>query len=186
MQHGSDPPKRLSLREEIGAHPILLNQGSQVTYAYISDTAGPKSFPSKPKDLQKLINEAIHLLSARGLPIKGGTGRRLERTAMAFLAVLNLSASGHWMAAKHLKTPRKLPTREIVRYWREHFGENVSDGSYDDIRRIVPARSLLSGGLYWPNSWQNAQPCLSTSQPSQTKPHTGGFRLTSLGRRRFG
>jgi len=104
-------------------------------YAYISDKAGPKSFLSKPPDLRKLINEALHVLSALGLPIEGGTARRLERTALAFLAVLDLSASGQWMAAKDLKTPRKLLTREIIRYWREHFEEAVSDSSYDDIRR---------------------------------------------------
>jgi hypothetical protein len=76
-----------------------------VAYAYISDKVGPKSFLSKSPDLQKLINEAVHLLSALGLPIEGGTGRRLERTALAFLAVLDLSTSGQWKAAKDLKTP---------------------------------------------------------------------------------
>ena len=126
-------------------HLVLLNQGSQVTYAYISNTVGPKSFLSKPPALQKLINEAVHLLSTLGLPVEGGTGRRLERTAMAFLAVLDLSASGRWMAAKDLKTPRKLLTREIIRYWREHFGEDVSDGSYDDIRRKDLLHLYLSG-----------------------------------------
>jgi type II restriction enzyme len=95
--------------------------------------------------LQKLINEAVHLLSALGLPIEGGTGRRLERTALAFLALLDLSASGQWAAAKDLKTPRKLLTREIIRYWREHFGEDVSDSSYDDIRRRDLLHLYLAG-----------------------------------------
>jgi type II restriction enzyme len=106
-----------------------------VVYAYIDDRTGPKSFSRKSRNLQKLINETVHLLSALGLPVEGATGRRLERTAMAFLAVLDLSAPGTWRVAKDLNTPRKLLTREILRYWREHFGEQVSDGSYDDIRR---------------------------------------------------
>jgi hypothetical protein len=106
-----------------------------LTHEYISGANGPKSFVSKSPDLQKLINETIHLLSALGLPIQGRTARRLERTALAFLAVVDLSASGRWKEAKDLDTPRKLLTREIIRYWREHFDEDVSDGSYDDIRR---------------------------------------------------
>lgn len=106
-----------------------------MAYAYISDQNGPKTFLHKTPELQGLINEALHLLSALGLPIEGGTGRRLERTALALLALLDLSAPGRWKAAKDLRTPRKLLTREIIRYWREHFGEEVSDSSYDDIRR---------------------------------------------------
>lgn len=54
---------------------------------------------------------------------------------MAFLAVVDLAASGRWNEAKDLDTPRKLLTREIIRYWRERFNEDVSDSSYDDIRR---------------------------------------------------
>ena len=121
--------------DRIEVRLISFETRCQLVYAYISDKVGPKSFLRKSPDLQKLINEAVHLLSALGLPLKGGTGRRLERTALAFLALLDLSASGQWMAAKDLKTPRKLLTREIIRYWREHFGEEVADSSYDDIRR---------------------------------------------------
>ena len=102
---------------------------------YIDETNGPKGFVSKSPDLRRLINETLHLLSALGLPVQDETPRRLERTALAFLAIVDLSACGKWRAAKDLATPRKLLTREIIRYWREHFGEDVSEGSYDDIRR---------------------------------------------------
>jgi hypothetical protein len=54
---------------------------------------------------------------------------------MAFLAILDLPASGKWPEAKDLRTPRSLRTREIIRFWQEHFGEDVSYGSYDDVRR---------------------------------------------------
>jgi type II restriction enzyme len=106
-----------------------------LTHEYISGTNGPRSFTSKPSNLRSLINETLHLLSALGLPIEGLTARRLERTALAFLAVVDLSTPGRWAEAKDLDTPRKLLTREIIRYWRERFGEDVSDSSYDDVRR---------------------------------------------------
>jgi type II restriction enzyme len=100
---------------------------------------------SKPPKLRRLINEAVHILLTLGLPIEGLTERRLERTALAFLAVLDLSTTGHWGQAKDLETPRKLQTREIIRYWRKHFGEKVSEGSYDDVRRKDLLHLYLAG-----------------------------------------
>jgi len=40
----------------------------------------------KPEQLQKLINEALYILSIFGVPLEGISKRRMERIAMAFLA----------------------------------------------------------------------------------------------------
>ncbi|MGB3653841.1 MAG: BsuBI/PstI family type II restriction endonuclease, partial [Rivularia sp. (in: cyanobacteria)] len=86
----------------------------------------------KTKDLQQLINQALYILDKLGVPIEGITLRRKERIAMAFLAVANVKQSDDW---KNIDDSHALRTRDIIRYWNNHFGENISDSSYDDIRR---------------------------------------------------
>lgn len=93
-----------------------------------------KQFRAKPPELQHLINEALDLLAALGVPLDA-TARRLERMAMAFLAVVDVTAQGRWSSAKSFSDGWALTTRQIISYWIEHFGEHVSSGSYDDIRR---------------------------------------------------
>jgi hypothetical protein len=93
-----------------------------------------KEFRAKSPELQRLINEALEVLVALGVPMDE-TDRRLERMAMAFLAVLDVSDQGSWSAARSFSDGWSLTTRQIIAYWNEHFGENVSSGSYDDIRR---------------------------------------------------
>jgi len=39
----------------------------------------------KPKQLQKLINEALYILSKFGIPVEGMSKRRMERVAMAMV-----------------------------------------------------------------------------------------------------
>ncbi|MGD1704735.1 hypothetical protein [Dapis sp. BLCC M229] len=72
----------------------------------------------KPKQLQKLINEALHIISKLGVPLEGMTQRRLERMAMAFLAVANVKKTNEW--AK-IDNSHALRTREIIRYSNIHF-----------------------------------------------------------------
>ena len=58
----------------------------------------------QPKQLQKLINEALYIISKLGVTLEGMTQRRLERMAMFFLAVANVKR-----------------TREIIRYSNIRF-----------------------------------------------------------------
>jgi type II restriction enzyme len=94
-----------------------------------------KEFRQKPPALQQLTNEALDILAAFGIPLEE-TPRRIERMALAFLAVMdvNLETAG-WQAAKSLSTPWALTTRQVIGYWNTHFAEHVSPGSYDDVRR---------------------------------------------------
>ncbi|MBH8563550.1 hypothetical protein I8748_15365 [Nostoc sp. CENA67] len=92
--------------------------------------------------LQRLINEALYILEKFGVPLAGITQRRIERIAMAFLAVANVKQSSDWANVDHSYALR---TREIIRYWNNNFDENVSESSYDDIRRKDLKLTVLAG-----------------------------------------
>ena len=77
----------------------------------------------KSKQLQKLINEALYIISKLGIPIEGMTQRRLERMAMAFLAVANVKKINEWAKINNFHALR---TREIIRYWNNYFDEQIS------------------------------------------------------------
>jgi type II restriction enzyme len=88
----------------------------------------PKSTKSKKTKL--LLNEALDILDSVGIPTQGTTPRRLERMAVCFLAVAGISKK--WTEAKDATN---LKSRDIIRIVNEKFEENISSGSYDDIRR---------------------------------------------------
>ena len=64
-----------------------------------------------------------------------GTPRRLERMAIVFLACCDVKKVEDFSTAKALSDGYSLKTREIIEYVNSYFGENISSGSYDDIRR---------------------------------------------------
>lgn len=100
---------------------------------YISSDSS-KTFSEKPKEIQELINTALYILDTFGIPIEG-TPRRLERMAIAFLASGDIKSLKELPEAKDLNSGFYLKTRDIINYVNEHFKENISSGSYDDIRR---------------------------------------------------
>lgn len=100
---------------------------------YISSDKS-KTFNDKPKAIQELINTALYILDTFGIPIEG-TPRRLERMAIAFLATGDIKTSKHLGKTKDLNSGFALKTRDIINYVNQHFNENISSGSYDDIRR---------------------------------------------------
>lgn len=100
---------------------------------YISSN-NSKTFSQKSKAIRKLINITLYVLETFGIPIEG-TPRRLERMAIAFLASGDIKSLKEFSKAKDLNSGYALKTREIINYVNEHFNENISSGSYDDIRR---------------------------------------------------
>lgn len=114
-------PKQMSLE--------LLHEQTPMT---IPDFIGTTD---KTKSQRKLINEALYILSKLGVPLTGLTPRRLEKMALAFLAVADVRRSTDWARAKGYDGSRALKSRDIILYINQHFGENISLGSYDDIRR---------------------------------------------------
>jgi hypothetical protein len=91
----------------------------------------PKSNKSEP--IQKLINEALEILENSGIPFDKKTPKGLQSMAMAFLAVAGITKS--WKEVKGQKENRHLKTRDIIKFINAHYEENISPGSYDDIRR---------------------------------------------------
>ncbi len=88
---------------------------------------------TKSDNTKKLINEALDILQNVGIPFSGKRPRGLESMAMSFLAVAGVIKS--WKEAKGQNEHRHLKTREIIKFINENFEENISSGSYDDIRR---------------------------------------------------
>lgn len=93
-----------------------------------------KSYYNKPKAIRELINAALYILDKFGIPIEG-TPRRLERMALAFLASGDIKKISDFKSAKDMNSGYALKTRDIIIYVNKHFGEEISSGSYDDIRR---------------------------------------------------
>lgn len=93
----------------------------------------PKS--NKSEQLKNILNQGIYILINLGIPLENQTCRRLERIAMAFLAICNVKSPQEWSQIKENSSNYALRTRDIIRYWNTYFEENVSESSYDDIRR---------------------------------------------------
>lgn len=86
----------------------------------------------KTKTVKNLIFSMLDIFKEVGIPLNE-TPRRLEKMAMACLAVGNIKSS--FQEAKSADDDFFLKTRDIIDFENEHYGENISSGSYDDIRR---------------------------------------------------
>lgn len=93
-----------------------------------------KTFKGKTPQVQELINTTLYILDIFGVPLDA-TPRRLERMAIVFLASGDIKTIADFKKAKDLNSGYALKTRDIIAYINNHFGENISSGSYDDIRR---------------------------------------------------
>ena len=93
-----------------------------------------KTFNSKSAAVQKLINQTLLILESFGIPVDS-TPRRLERMAIAFLACGDIKVSNDFKKIKDLDAGYGLKTRDIINYVNAYFNEEISSGSYDDIRR---------------------------------------------------
>jgi len=93
-----------------------------------------KTFKAKNKSIQELINITLYILEYFGIPMDS-TPRRLERMAISFLACADVKSLSEFKNAKDLNDNYSLKTRDIINYVNENFGEEISSGSYDDIRR---------------------------------------------------
>jgi len=89
----------------------------------------------KSKKTQDMIHQAVDAVRAFGVPLQGLSPRRAERMAMAFMAVAQVNPKTGWVKAQDLNDHVRMKTRDIIRYVNAHFQENISPGSYDDIRR---------------------------------------------------
>jgi len=100
----------------------------------------------KSPSVKDLINEALDILESVGIPIDTKSERGLERMAEVFLAVANVTSD--WKTALD---NTHLQTRQIITFVNRHFEENISSGSYDNIRRkdlkmLVIADLIVNSG----------------------------------------
>ncbi len=114
-------------------------------YKYIDYSGRSRALQIQGEAVQELVNDTLHLLAGLGMPIKNRTPRSLERTALSILAIIDVKSVRGWSKAKDLADGRKLTTREIIAYRRSTFSENISAGSYDDVRREDLKHVYLAG-----------------------------------------
>ena len=98
------------------------------------DPAKTKTFKEKTVKVQELINNTLYILDCFGIPLDTSQ-RRLERMAIAFLACGDIMEMKDFKNAKDWNSGYSLKTRDIISFVNKHFDENISSGSYDDIRR---------------------------------------------------
>lgn len=90
-----------------------------------------KTTGTKKRIVERLIFTILDVLKELGIPMDGITDRRKERMAEACLAVAGIKKS----FTEATSEGRYLRTRDIISFMNENYGENISSGSYDDIRR---------------------------------------------------
>ncbi len=91
--------------------------------------------PKKQKQLDTLVKEATDILVAFGVPTEGMTERRKAKMAKAFLAVAGIKPGDKWTEIKVNDPSHRPRSRDCINWMNKHLGENISSGSYDDIRR---------------------------------------------------
>ena len=102
-------------------------------------------FRAKTAGVQNVIADAVAILGALGIPLSDLTSRRIEKMAMAFLAVGGVVRTDDWRHVLDASSDdRNLTTRKIIQYNNENFEEAISSGSYDDIRRKDLKRPVLA------------------------------------------
>lgn len=79
-----------------------------------------------------LLDESLAILETVGIPFEGLTARRRVKMAKAFLSVAGMKPGMAW---KQARADNRLRSRDIIRWMNAHLDENISSGSYDDIRR---------------------------------------------------
>lgn len=100
---------------------------------YIVQEKSP-TYRKKADPVKELINHTLKILDTFGVPVNS-TPRRIERMALAFLACGDIKSFEDFKDAKDSNSDYSLKTREIITFVNENFGEEISSGSYDDIRR---------------------------------------------------
>ncbi len=99
----------------------------------------------KSKQTKKLYSDILDVLLVVGIPVCDLlTDRRRERMAGACLAAGQIVSS--FKEAKSVMNGSFMKTRDIIEFENRYYGENISSGSYDDIRR-KDLKLLLEEGL---------------------------------------
>lgn len=115
---------------------------------------------STPIKVRKLIFSLLDIFKCIGIPVEN-TDRRLERMAKACLAVGQIKTN--FQEAVSFEDGCFLRTRGIIAYENDFFGESISMGSYDNIRR-QDLKLLVEAGVVVNSSSTEEQ---ATNNPSR-------------------
>jgi DNA (cytosine-5)-methyltransferase 1 len=102
---------------------------------------------NSPKAIK--IEQAQTILSEAGVNLRKLTARGKERAALCLLGVAQVRPEEEWSGARSYLgdvSVHPLRSREILAFRNEHYGEGLSPGSYDDVRRKDLAL-LVNAGL---------------------------------------
>ena len=119
------------------------------------------SRPAKPAQVERLEAEALDILASVGIPVNDKTVRAKQMMAVCLLSVAGVTKA--WSEAKGLGDGRPLKTREIIAFANKNLGEEISPGSYDDIRRKHLKLMVLADLIV--NSGDN--PSKATNDPTR-------------------
>ena len=105
---------------------------------------------NKSERVQQLYLDMLSILETVGISMNGLSDRRREKIAGACLATGQIVKS--FREAKSIMDGSFLKTRDIIDFENAHYGEQISSGSYDDIRRkdlkpLTDAGLVLSSSL---------------------------------------
>lgn len=127
---------------------------------------------------QQKIEQSLTILRSIGIPVRDMTPRRRERVALALLAVARIRPEMSWsQASSYLSgdsevTP--ITTRQIIEFWNQYYGQNLSSSSYDDVRR-KDLTYLVESGLVMQSA---ANPNADTNDGTRGYAiHADGIRL---------
>ena len=88
---------------------------------------------NKSKMVQQLYLDLLNILETIGISMENLSDRRKEKMAGACLATGQIIES--FKEVKSIMDGCFLKTRDIIEFENAHYGEQISSGSYDDIRR---------------------------------------------------
>lgn len=108
---------------------------------------------STPARIKMLLESLVDIFQAIGIPISG-THRSLERMGKACLAIGKIKNS--FDDAISASSNEYLRTRDIIEFENNNYGESISSGSYDDIRR-KDLKYLLEAGVVVSSSITTSQ-----------------------------
>ena len=110
--------------------------------------------------VRSLVYNLLDVFQKIGIPVDG-TDRKVERMAKACLAVGKIKKS--FAEALSEENDGFVRTRDIISFENENYGEHISPGSYDNIRR-TDLKLLIEAGIVINSS---SKENLATNNPSR-------------------
>lgn len=121
------------------------------------------------------LHQALTILRETGIAVRELSDRTKVRLALALLAVAHVRPDQPWAEAESalIGPTTPLRTRDFIRFANTHYGEKMSEGSYDYVKRDLLDPHLIPTGLVVGSAGK---------QSAATNDGTRGYALTREGR----